>query len=174
MAMEKWNNSPPQNLIILACAVGAAITLFTLKFGFDSYYDGMRDRQVALNETTFDDTAQLHEARAEWQQALESGNPMPVSEAMSQLASRGRNGFPQIRPAAQAEINTRALEGWNQLPQEVHVPTLEERGAGAQAPTPGGISPDAMRQLQEAVRRALEQRAAGGAPVVVPAPTGAQ
>ena len=37
----KWDNTPPQNLLILACAAGSALLLFTLKFGFDAYYDGM-------------------------------------------------------------------------------------------------------------------------------------
>ncbi len=159
MASNRWDNSPPQNLIILACAVGSALLLFTLKFGFDAYYDGMMDRHVTERQTQYDDLAAVHARRGEWQAALARGNRMSITRAMEQLGERGRSADPAIAPQRPAEMNTGPLEGWNQLPQEVVIPEPAPAPAAAQ---PTRLSPEALQQLQEALQRLVQQPPEGG------------
>jgi len=45
---EKWNNAPPQNLIIAACALLSVLVLFSLKFGFDAYSTGCVTRRWTI------------------------------------------------------------------------------------------------------------------------------
>ncbi|MBX3275097.1 MAG: hypothetical protein KF729_32835 [Sandaracinaceae bacterium] len=145
----KWDNTPPQNLVILACAVGSALLLFVLKFGFDAYYDGMRARTVGEQQTRYDDLAPLREREAGWQGQLERGNRMPLRAAMSQLGAQGRAADPAISPERPAQMNTGPLEGWTQLPQEVPQPEpVRAEPTGAR-----GLSPEALQQLQEALRQ---------------------
>lgn len=181
MAQEKWNNSPPQNLIIVACALGSVALLFVLKFGFDSYYYGARDRAVEAMQGEYSDLRDIQEAQAEWQRQLESGRPVPIDDAMSRLASAGRDGIPQIEPRRGDERNDGPLEGWNQLSLEAPPPVAEPAAAEAAGGTPGvappgaeGVSNEAMQQLQEAIRRAIEARQQGGAAPGGAAPGGAQ
>jgi len=154
---EKWNNAPPQNLVIAACAIVSVLVLFSLKFGFDAYYDGVRDAHVADRLVTFDDLGQLGEAQGRWDDQLRRGNPRSIDDAMSQLSARGRTGFREIAPEASGEMNLAPLEGWNQLPQEVVVP--EQPAPQAAQPT-GTVSPEALQQLEDAIRQALQRQQA--------------
>ena len=159
---EKWDRSPPQNLIILACAVGSALLLFTLKFGFDAYYSSMFDSTVAHQQTRYDDTEEVREIQAGWDRALENGGRMSIGAAMTQLSTRGRNGFPELRPQPPAEMNIAPLEGWIQLPQEVDVPPPAPEPEAALPQGIQGVSPEALQQLEQALRGALQPRPTGG------------
>ena len=151
---DKWDNTPPRNLIILACAVGSALLLISFKFGFDSYFDGMMREVTAENQERYDDLEAMHEAHAAWDARLERGGRMSIDEAMSQLGSRGRAGFPEIRPQVTGEMNEAPLEGWNRLPQEVvHPPTPQRAEAASGGAIPRTvINPAALRALEEAIR----------------------
>ena len=79
---------------------------------------------------------------------------MPLRSAITQLGQQGRGADPAIRPERPSEMNTGALEGWTQLPQEVVVPPPEPAQA---QPMPRGLSPEALQQLQEALRNMAPQ-----------------
>jgi len=148
---EKWNNAPPRNLIILVCAIGSALLLVFAKFGFDAYYDGMTAWTVEQQQTRYDDLEPVRATHAEWNGQLDQGNRMSIGDAMEQLGERGRNGFPAIRPQA-GDMNVGPLEGWNQLPQEVVRPEVEPAPSAR-----GGLSPEAIQQLEEALRGAVRR-----------------
>lgn len=156
-AQEKWNNAPPQNLIIAACGILSALVLFALSFGFQAYYDGVRDAAIEDRMARYSDLTPLEETRGRWDQQLERGNPRSIDDAMSQLSARGRTGFREIAPEPGAEMNLAPLEGWNQLPHEVVVP---ERPAPQAAQPAGSVSPEALQQLEDAIRQALERQQA--------------
>ncbi|MCB9591233.1 MAG: hypothetical protein H6719_00760 [Sandaracinaceae bacterium] len=149
----KWDNTPPQNLLILACAAGSALLLFTLKFGFDAYYDGMMAETVAGQQARYDDLDTVNTRQAEWNDSLQRGHRMSIDAAMSQLASRGRGADPAIRPERPTERNIAPLEGWNQHPHEVVIPPP----APAANAAPRGLSPEALEQLQQALQNILQQ-----------------
>lgn len=158
----KWDNSPPQNLVILACALGSALLLFTLKFGFDAYYDGMRVRAVEERQTRYDDLEVVRERRAAWAGALASGRRMSIGAAMDQLAERGRGADPAIRPERPPEMNLGPLEGWNQLPQTVEVPPPPP--VVEAAPPPSALTPEALQQLQQILQNLAPAPEGGAAP----------
>jgi len=117
----------------------------------------VRDAQVDDRLARYSDLTQLEETRGQWDQQLGRGNPRPIDDAMSQLAARGRTGFSEIAPEAPAEMNLAPLEGWNELPNEVVVP---ERPAAPAAPPTGSVSPEALQQLEDAIRQALQRQQA--------------
>ncbi len=109
----KGDETPPQNGIILAAAIMTVITLFSLKYAFDSYLDvsniHVRRSHIAESHAS----QQLAEYRAHAQDQLREGE-MPIGDAIAQLADRGRAAFPQIRPVA--DTNTGPREGWAAMP----------------------------------------------------------
>jgi hypothetical protein len=127
----KGDETPPQNGIILVAATMTVLTLFSLKYVFDSYLDvsniSVRRAHIAESHAS----TVLNEYRAHAQDQLREGQ-MPISDAMTQLAERGRAGFPQIRPIG--DTNTGPREGWAAMPV-----TLGEPAPHAQVlaePTP--------------------------------------
>jgi hypothetical protein len=107
------DDTPPQNAVIFAAAVLSVLALFGLKYVFDSYMDRSEVRVRAMHVSA----SHASEVLTEYRQhaALElNGGEMPVSEAMEQLAERGRGAFVQIRPVA--DTTTGAREGWARMP----------------------------------------------------------
>ncbi len=107
------DDTPPQNAIIFAAAVLAVLSLFGLKYVFDSYMDRSEVRVRAMHV----DASHAAQALTEYRQraALElNGGEMSIDDAMSQLATRGRGAFVQIRPVAYT--TTAAREGWARMP----------------------------------------------------------
>ncbi len=109
----RGDDTPPQNGIILVSAVLVVLTLFSLKYVFDSYLDAsnLAVRRAHISESRASEV--LSEYRATAQDHLRGGE-MPISDAMEQLATRGRSAFPQIRPVA--DTTTAAREGWSAMP----------------------------------------------------------
>src|SRR5262245_49807224 len=81
------DNSPVQNKIILIVGVVTLLTLASLKFVFDSYFDQMTDEVVRSKLTN---PAALNEQRAKEQAKLTSGS-VPISKAIADMAAKGRS-----------------------------------------------------------------------------------
>jgi hypothetical protein len=109
----KGDETPPRNEIIFAAAVMTVITLFSLKYVFDSYLDAsnLRVRREHISESHASEV--LAEYRRHSEDQLREGQ-MPIGDAMEQLATRGRAAFPVIRPVP--DTNTGAREGWAAMP----------------------------------------------------------
>ncbi len=144
-----WNRVL-RSMIAGAVATAVAVVVVGVKYGFDSYYDAMLAQTVEEQQARYDDLGELNAARAEWRGQLERGNRMSIGAAMTQLGERGRGAFPAIRPQRGGEMNIAALEGWTELPQEVVQPEPEPEAAAV--PPTGGLSPEAIQRLQEALR----------------------
>lgn len=116
------DDSPPQNRLIFLYTVLAVCTLVGLKFVFDSYLDstrrGMHEERIEHSLTS----ERLAAHREEVREQLNSGD-MPIDEAMSQLAERGRGAFPQVRPFASSDEGARI--GWNRRAPAVPTTTPE-------------------------------------------------
>lgn len=109
----KGDDTPPQNTIIFIATIGTVVTLFSLKYAFDSYLDvsNLHVRQTHVTESHASEV--LAEYRSHAQDQLREGE-MPIGDAMEQIATRGRGAFPQIRPIV--DTNTGAREGWSAMP----------------------------------------------------------
>ncbi|MFO0680615.1 MAG: hypothetical protein U0234_01125 [Sandaracinus sp.] len=128
------DDTPPQNGIILVSAVLVVLTLFSLKYVFDSYLDtsnlGVRRAHIAESHAS----EVLADYRATSQDQLRGGQ-MPISDAMEQLATRGRSAFVQIRPVA--DTTTAAREGWSAMPVTAGEPAPHAQAvAEPEAPAP--------------------------------------
>lgn len=127
----KPDDTPPQNAIIFAAAVLAVLSLFGLKYVFDSYADRSEMRVRREHVQASRAIEDLHEYRRH--AALElNGGSMPIDEAMTQLAEGGRGAFDQIRPVA--DTTTAALEGWARMP--VVAPEAAPRAERVAPPAP--------------------------------------
>ena len=109
----KGDETPPQNGIIFAAAILSLVTLFCLKYVFDSYLDASNIHVRRAHIATSHASGTLAEYRAHAQDQLRGGE-MPIGDAMDQLADRGRAAFPVIRPVA--DTNTGPREGWAAMP----------------------------------------------------------
>jgi len=110
----KGDETPPQNGIIFAAAIMSIVTLFCLKYVFDSYLDAsnINVRRVHISESHASEV--LVEYRAHAADELRDGQ-MPIAEAMTQFATRPRDSFPQIRPVS-GDTNTGPRLGWSAMP----------------------------------------------------------
>lgn len=106
----KPDSSPPQNRLILIYTLLAVGSLVGLKFVLDSFLDTTRRAAQADNIAHSEASERLAEFREETAARLNEGEP-PISEAMEQLATRGRGGFPQLRPFPSSDRG--AMDGWN-------------------------------------------------------------
>lgn len=135
----KGDETPPQNGIIFAAAIMTVLTLFSLKYVFDSYLDvsnqSVRRAHIAESHAS----GVLAEYRAHAQDQLRDGQ-MPIGDAMDQLAERGRAAFPQIRPVA--DQNTGPREGWAAMPVVAGEPAPHAQVVeAAPAPVPAEEAP---------------------------------
>lgn len=151
-AEPKPDTTAPRNEIILVIVLASVATLFGLKFVFDSYLD----REVRLTRAEHNTGGVSAEAlaayRAEASAAL-AGGAMPIEEAASQLATRGRAAFVQIRPAA-GDASRAALEGWASLPvaapPEAPTPTRRTYSLAVDHMPPADPEADAAELAAEA------------------------
>ena len=127
----KGDDTPPQNGIIFVAAIATVVTLFSLKYAFDSYLDvsnlHVRRDHIAVSHGS----EVLVEYRATAAEALRAG-PMTIDEAIDQLAEHGRAGFVQIRPVA--DTTTAAREGWTAMPVVAGEPAPHAQPVAAEAP----------------------------------------
>lgn len=108
----KPDTTPPRNRDIAVYSLLTLAALVGVKFAADGYLDantravraGHISESVALEE--------LDAYRSEATAAL-AGGEMPIEEAMSQLAERGRAAFVQIRPTRDTSDAPRV--GWTSM-----------------------------------------------------------
>lgn len=156
------DDSQPRNRLILILAVGTLATLFALKFVFDSYFIGMMEGEAKAKQAQ---PEELWKLRDEEKKKLE-GSPVPIAKAMSDLASKGREGSPLIAP--QPSDDTGPMVGWS-LGARAQQGAPEGHSA---APTEG--APADEHEAGDAGAAAPETNAASGdagaAPQNAPAP----
>ncbi|HWL89656.1 MAG TPA: hypothetical protein VNO21_27825 [Polyangiaceae bacterium] len=102
------DNSPPRIRLILTLAVGTVVTLFVLKFVFDSYFTEMMEREAKAKVAQ---PVELWKLREEESKKL-SGGPLPIDKAISELSSKGREASPLIAP--QPSSDEQPITGWSQ------------------------------------------------------------
>lgn len=116
------DDSPPQNKLIFLYTVLAVCALVGLKFVFDSYLDTTRRSIRTTHLERSRATERLADHRESVRESLHGG-AMPINQAISQLAERGRGAFPQVRPFPSTDRGAR--EGWNRRAPEVPAATPE-------------------------------------------------
>jgi hypothetical protein len=146
----KGDDAPPRNTIIFVAALMAVTTLFGLKYVFDSYLDRSliavrREHLRGDSEVRSYASEQLAAYRTHSQDQLREGQ-MPIGDAMTQLAERGRGAFVQLRPIA--DTNTGAREGWAAMP--VVAPEPAPHAQVAPAPPPTAMPVDDLLPVEEA------------------------
>jgi hypothetical protein len=139
-ARPRPDDTPPRNRVIFTYTILAVMTLFGLKYVFDSYMDVSR-RGIRLEHVTESRASQTLEEYREAQHGQLARGPMPIERAIAELGRQDRRAFPLIRPTASDD--RAALEGWTQLPRmqpEAEAPAPEE-GAVPPAEVPQGDLP---------------------------------
>lgn len=105
MAHEKED---PRNLLILTVGLVSFATIVAVMLGLASYYDRLRDHEQQVKVLGVDNP-ELVALRAEEQRkqttyakVVEKDKPVryriPIDQAISTLAKRGRDGIPSIQP----------------------------------------------------------------------------
>lgn len=168
-ARPRPDDTPPRNRVIAAYTALAVMTLIGLKFVFDSYLDASRRSVRTEQLRTSQATAALEEYRERQRERL-AGGAMPIERAMSELARRGRNAFPLIRPAPSQDLDP--LRGWAQLPREPAAagPTLTASSPAASSPA--ASSPAVPSAGSSPPATSSETPPVGGS-AVAPTPSGA-
>ena len=108
-AKPRPDDAPPQNGLIFFYTVLTVLSLIGLKFAMDSFLDSSRRAVQGAHIEDSVGSRHLEERREEAREALSSGT-MPIDQAITQLAERGRGAFPQVRPSASEDRGAR--EGW--------------------------------------------------------------
>jgi hypothetical protein len=132
------DNSPPRIRIILTIAFSSFVVLVALGYVFRSYF-------IMMTEQTEHDhlmqPVELEKLHAGEQKNLTS-SPLPIQQAMQELASKGRTNYAAF--AGQADITPQAsddvgpLVGWVQNPNQAFLAKLAN--APADAPDAGAAS----------------------------------
>ncbi len=109
------DDTPPRNGAIFLYTVLSVLFLVSLKFVLDSYLENARRNVRADNLGASDSSERLEQHRDAVAGEL-AGGDLPIDQAISQLAERGRGAFPQVRPYPSEDQGAR--EGWNRRPPE--------------------------------------------------------
>jgi hypothetical protein len=113
------DQSPTQNKAILSVALIIVVTLFGLKFGFDSYFVQMSESAAKEKLPAAD---QLNKHRASEAKALAAG-PMNIDQAMAELGRGGRTTTAGIGRGVdltpKPSDDKGALIGWSKMPRAV-------------------------------------------------------
>src|SRR5580704_8437399 len=132
-------NSPPQIRIILTVAFSSVVILAALNYVFHSYFL-MRTEEVE----------HAHLAKPEELMKLREGeqrnlttSPLPIAQAMQQLASRGRTNYAAFQPdiTPQPGNDLGPMVGWVQAPNQAVVDAINAAAANPppeQAAADGG------------------------------------
>lgn len=170
MAHDK---TPERNNLILFYGVLSVVTLVSLGFVLRSYFTTQSEREESL-QIAKTPIAKRDAIKAAQLKQLESG-PVPIEQAMQELAAHGRDGIPLIKP--EPSNNTGALEGWANLRLKPVVP--QDVAAAAEAAAQhGGALPDGG--VAPSGNKLDTQASPGGSagpkpsPTPAPAPTGPQ
>lgn len=107
------DTTQPRNQLIAMYSLLAVGALFCVKFAADAYLEHNTRAVRTEHATNSTSSEALAEYRSEAEATL-AGGEMPIDEAMSALADRGRAAFVQIRPTR--DDSAAAREGWSGLP----------------------------------------------------------
>jgi hypothetical protein len=133
------DQSPTQNKAILSVALIIVVTLFGLKFGFDSYFVQMSESAAKEKLPAAD---QLNKHRASEAKALAAG-PMNIDQAMAELGRGGRTTTAGIGRGVdltpKPSDDKGALIGWSKMPRAV-----PEAPVAAPAPAAHDVVPTAI------------------------------
>lgn len=127
----------PKNLLIFGIGVGSVVTLVAVLYGLQSYYYNLRDSEQYTKVLGRSDAALVklrdHEKRQLTTYAkLDSEGKrvrIPIEDAMTLLARRGRDAFPSIRPEANATAGSAPAPATSGAPPAT---------SGSALPPPGG------------------------------------
>ena len=131
----------PKNLLIVAVGLGSVVTLAGVMFGLYSYYQNLRDdwQHIRIADRT---NPELVAMRAEDSRKLTSYAytdasrktvRIPVDQAMTLLAQRGRDSFASIQPASTAPGGATTA-----TPAPSGSATPASSGSAASSATPAG------------------------------------
>lgn len=142
MAHDK---TPERNNLIFFYSLLTLLTLGVLSFVFESYFSAETDEvfRHKVYEQPADELAKVEAAQLE---DLSSG-PVPIEQAMQQVARRGRPSLVEPSPSDERA----PLEGWNENRLPVAVPPAllqavpegeEPEGGPEAAAADGGVAPE--------------------------------
>ncbi|MGD0674230.1 MAG: hypothetical protein ABSC94_02350 [Polyangiaceae bacterium] len=115
------DNSQPRIGLIFRVGALAIITLIAVRGALGAYFDSVA-RAEELRKVGEAKPGQLLNLRADEERRLGSG-PMPIGEAMHDLAKRGRmNASPELSPTTSHDVSP--LIGWAKMPQAVPAPMM--------------------------------------------------
>jgi hypothetical protein len=128
-------NSPPQIRIILTVAFSSVVILGALNFVFHSYFLMMTEEVEHAHLAKPEELLKLREGE---QRNLASA-PLPIGQAMQELASRGRTNYAAF--TSQADITPQPsndlgpMVGWVRAPNQAMVDKMTAAAANAPADT---------------------------------------
>jgi hypothetical protein len=160
-------NSPPQIRIILTVAFSSVVILAALNYVFHSYFLMMTEEVEHDHLAKPEELIKLREG----EQRNLTTTPLPISQAMQELASRGRTNYAAF--VAQADITPQPsndlgpLVGWVRAPNQA---VIDQINAAAANPPP-----DTSAATTDGGPNAVAASSDAGAPKPAPktAPTGA-
>ena len=140
-------NSPPQIRTILTVAFSSVVILAALNYVFRSYFVMMTEE---VEHDHLAKPAELLKLREGEQRNLSTA-PLPIGQAMQELASRGRTNYQAF--AAQADITPQPsndlgpMVGWVQAPNQAVIDAIN---AAAANPPPEPAAADAGASAADA------------------------
>ena len=166
------DNSPPRIRIILTIAFSSLVILIALNYVFRSYFLMMTE------EVEHDHLAQpveLQKLRAGEQKNL-SASPLPIAQAMQELATKGRTNYAAY--AGQADITPQAsndmgpMVGWVRNPNQAVIEAIAAAEAADAGPGPMVGDGGAPAMAGDAGKAAAALSDGGAGPKTTSAQTG--
>lgn len=132
------DKTPERNNLIFFYTMLSVVTLIALGFVFKSYFVTETEQELAKQVWT-QPTTERDKVKAAQLEELHSG-PVPIEQAMKELAEQGRDGVPVVKPEPSQDVG--ALDGWNQLHDKPEIPAPLMPGAAPEAAGPdAGVAP---------------------------------
>jgi len=147
------DQSPPRLQLIISIAVGTVVALVGLKFVFDSYFTNVWEGEEQGKLVAPDE---VNAMRADQIAKLTNGPAVPIDQAMSMIATKGRLSSTLITPQPSDDLG--AVTGWSHLHDgEPAAVVLLRRGALRAGPC--GARGDVRRHVgRHGERRVPAQR----------------
>jgi hypothetical protein len=146
-------NSPPQIRTILTVAFSSVVILAALNYVFHSYFLMMTEEVEHAHLAKPEELMKLHEG----EQRNLTTSPVPIAQAMQQLASRGRTNYAAFQPdiTPQPGNDLAPMLGWVQAQHTEYIAAINAAAAAADqaaadAGAPGDASADAGKALTPA------------------------
>jgi hypothetical protein len=124
------DNSPPKIRIILTVAFSSVVILFSLNYVFRAYFIMMTEEVEHDHMRPAEELAKLREG----EERNLTSSPVPIARAMQELASKGREGSPDLVPQPSNDMG--AMVGWIRNPNQAVVDMLNQQAADAGAAAP--------------------------------------